>query len=125
MEYISRFRVMDRATFLDDGVVQGAAIHYLVVAIEAITDIGNHFLAGLYQKSAETYEDVLVGLRSQKVITKDLYDRSRGMTRFRNLAVHQYVDVDPGRVHDYLQQAPKQFLGYLKAFERLMKKNKI
>ena len=65
-------------------------------------DVGNHLLAGALNLHATDYEDVLRRLGEQGVISPGLVAKLRGLGGFRNVLVHGYLDVDVGRVHEYL-----------------------
>jgi uncharacterized protein YutE (UPF0331/DUF86 family) len=85
----------------------------LQVAAEAVFDVGNHVLAGHFEDHADDYEDILKRLLSHGVISSDLAERLRGLGGFRNVLVHEYADLDPDRILEYLADAPDQFASYV------------
>jgi uncharacterized protein YutE (UPF0331/DUF86 family) len=48
-------------------------------------------------------ESAIHGLRAQGVISIELFSKLRGLGGFRNILVHQYLRVDPARVHEFLE----------------------
>ena len=70
------------------------------------------FLAGEFGVSALDYGDILRRLGEQKVLSRELTDRLRGLGGFRNILVHGYLNIDPQKVYDALQRAPDDFTDF-------------
>ena len=75
------------------------------VAIQAATDIAQIILADLDETVPKNYADVFTLLGQLGVCSSDLTDRLVHMARFRNVLVHLYLDVDPDKVYDALQNS--------------------
>ena len=75
----------------------------LELAAESVFDIGNHVLAGRFNFSSPTYEEIPQKLFEKKVISEDLRDRLRGLGGFRNILVHGYLDVDHALLYGFLR----------------------
>lgn len=105
-----------------DEILQGATLHYLIVAIESILDIGAHILSEDFSLSPESYEVVLSELGRKKVIPPKLAENSAGMGGFRNKVIHEYAQVNFKKVFQYLEQAPEEFERFDLAFSRYIKK---
>ncbi len=108
--------------FLGDDKAQGATMYNLIIGIEAITDVGNYFLAEKFNKAAETYEDIIKELRETRIISEELFKRSEGMARFRNILVHLYEEIEPEKVYQNLQKAPETFREFAKAYQEFLEK---
>jgi uncharacterized protein YutE (UPF0331/DUF86 family) len=76
----------------------------LQLAAEAIFDIGNHVLAGHLNVYAADYKDIIRKLGERGVLSKDITARLEGLAGFRNILVHQYLDIDLAAVHANLQR---------------------
>jgi uncharacterized protein YutE (UPF0331/DUF86 family) len=48
------------------------------------------------------YEDVIRRLGEQGVVSDELCRDLRGLGGFRNILVHGYLDIDAGRVYEFL-----------------------
>ncbi|MBI2485335.1 DUF86 domain-containing protein [Candidatus Uhrbacteria bacterium] len=107
--------------FLEDDILQAAAERFFILGIEIITDVGNHLLVEKAGKAGASYKDILIQLGRTKLVSKSLTDRNLQMTGFRNLLIHAYEIVDPRRVYDALQIAPKELRAFAKAFARHLK----
>lgn len=92
----------------------------LQLAAETLFDIGNHILAGHFNVHPATYEDVIEQLADQGVISSELRDRLRGLGGFRNVLVHEYVDVDLNRVHRFLQEGLEDFVDFADQIESFL-----
>ncbi len=76
----------------------------LQLAAEILFDVGNHVLAGRFDASPSTYEEIPRRLCERKVISEELADRLRGLGGFRNILVHDYLDVNHGMLYGFLQE---------------------
>lgn len=92
----------------------------LQLAAETLFDIGNHVLAGHFNVHPDSYEDVVEHLADQGVISADLRERLRGLGGFRNILVHEYLDVDLARVHEFLQEGLDDFAEFANQVESFL-----
>jgi len=81
----------------------------LLVGLGLIFQIADHILARAFQRSADTYEGLLLGLKAVGVISDALYRRLKGSGGFRNVLVHEYMEVDLEEVASVLRDAPYAF----------------
>ncbi len=81
----------------------------LQLGAEILLDIGNHILVAEYGVSSSEYRDIFKRLAERKAISSSLADRLGGLAGFRNILVHDYLDLDRGRVLENLRRAPKDF----------------
>jgi uncharacterized protein YutE (UPF0331/DUF86 family) len=81
----------------------------LHLGCEIVLDVGNHVLASAFARSPDTYEQILDGLAAEGVLSPGLRAELRGLGGFRNVLVHDYLDVDVERVIEALAHAPERF----------------
>lgn len=81
----------------------------LQLGAEILLDIGNHILVAEYGVSSSEYRDIFKRLAERQVISLSLADRLGGLAGFRNILVHDYLDLDRERVLENLRRAPKDF----------------
>jgi uncharacterized protein YutE (UPF0331/DUF86 family) len=106
---LEEFAAMDRTALLKSHRDMLAMERSLQIGASLIFDIGSHILSAAYGASAGEYEDI-VGLLSQRlVLSAGLRDRLKGLGGFRNLLVHEYLDLDEELVLDFLGKAPGEF----------------
>lgn len=100
-----------------DALTEWAIERGLQIAAQAVFDIGNHVLVGGFGERPAEYASVPVLLRDRAVITADLETRLRGLAGFRNLLVHDYARVDPGRVQQMLKARLDDLAGFADQIE--------
>jgi uncharacterized protein YutE (UPF0331/DUF86 family) len=81
----------------------------LHLGCEIALDVGNHVLAGAFSRTPETYEQILDALAAEAVLSAGLRAELTGLGGFRNVLVHDYLDVDPERVIAALARVPERF----------------
>ena len=94
--------------------------HLLLVAIEAAASLCNHILAKTASRAPVSYGECFEGLRLVHRLDDQLTARLVQMARFRNLLVHRYWDVDPGRVLTYARESQADFEAYLKTIGEIV-----
>lgn len=75
----------------------------LQVAIEACIDAAEHVIASEGARAPESYADAFTVLGEAGVLDPELTTSLEDAARFRNLLVHQYGEVDDGRVREILR----------------------
>jgi len=105
-EYLSILREIQKHpldAFLSTPEYYGSAERFLQLSIEASIDIGNHLVADLNLGQAEWHSDIPDIFRQKGYISSKLCETWVRMIGFRNVLVHDYVDVDHKIVYDALQ----------------------
>jgi uncharacterized protein YutE (UPF0331/DUF86 family) len=93
----------------------GAAERFLQLAIEAINDMAAHLAADEGWGSFERTKDLVEIFYRRSLVDEELAERWRRMIGFRNLLVHEYLEIDRHRVYRVLQEN----LGDLEALSRV------
>lgn len=105
-EYIailSRVKRYSFEEFMADPERYGSAERFLHLAIEAITDMGNHVIADLGLGVVNSYSDIPAILAKKGYLSRSLEEKWIRMIGFRNTLVHEYIDIDRKIVFDVLQ----------------------
>ena len=89
---------------LDELVVQDVFVLNLQRAIQAAIDIANVFISAYGWKLPDTYKESFAVLKDQKVISPDIYKVMVKMVGFRNIAVHDYQQLDVDILKSILSQ---------------------
>jgi uncharacterized protein YutE (UPF0331/DUF86 family) len=100
---LERLRDYDRDAFLNDPERYGSAERFLQLAIEALSDMGHHVVADEDWGTVDRQRDVPARFREQERIGDDLEETWTRMVGFRNILVHDYLNVDRNTVYDVLQ----------------------
>jgi uncharacterized protein YutE (UPF0331/DUF86 family) len=123
-EYVALLRRIRRLAserqFTRDPLIYGNAERYLQLAIQAVLDVSHHIVAdkelGLPQDSKEVFEL----LATHKVISRPLAKKLVPMAGFRNILVHEYLEIDRRRVYRALGAELGDFERFVKAVSRLL-----
>ncbi len=105
-EYLSilyRLQRYDLKQFLSDPERYGSAERFLQLAVETTIDIGGHLVADLGLGEISWYSDIPRLLAEKRYIDADLRDKWIRMIGFRNILVHEYLEIDRTIVYDVLQ----------------------
>jgi len=81
----------------------------LLTGLTLLFQVADHILTHAFQRTVETYEGLIAELRAVGVISEELYKGLRGAGGFRNVLVHEYLEIDLREVAANLQEAPKVF----------------
>jgi uncharacterized protein YutE (UPF0331/DUF86 family) len=105
-EYLAILRRLQRYSydeFVADPERYGSAERFLQLAIEALLDMGNHVIADLDLGTVQWYSDIPTILAERGGLSPELRDRWIRMIGFRNILVHEYLDLDRRIVYEVLQ----------------------
>ncbi|MBI2346259.1 MAG: DUF86 domain-containing protein [Deltaproteobacteria bacterium] len=95
------------------------AQHHLRLALEGVFHIGSHILSRLPGGRAVEYKEIAKKLGELGVVPRAFADRALiPMAGMRNILVHQYSDIDPGRLLTTIREHRtdiEEFLRYVKA----------
>lgn len=111
-EYVSLLRILRNhplEDFIKDPFVIGNVERYLQLAIQTILDICNHIVADDKLGPVEEYRDAIRLLGEGGYLDSNLVQRLIPMAGLRNILVHDYLDVDRGRIYTLLQDRLEDF----------------
>lgn len=94
MQKLRAFREAGEDEFVREPALHDLAERYLHLAVEAALDLGNHWIADRSLPTPDTNRDTFTVLERANEIPADLAHRLRGWAGFRNILVHQYLDID-------------------------------
>lgn len=110
----------DSTVFVKDPFVHGTAERNLHLAIECLLDIGNHIIADHGFERPENYSDVFRILHQNKIIDDYLYSNLEGMASFRNVLVHDYINLDRLKVYQIIKDKAQYLEKLGEAFSQLL-----
>lgn len=122
-EYIEILRGLQKYSlqeFLDNPEHYGSAERFLQLAIETTTDIGNHIISSLGLGEVNWYSDIAGIIEEKGFISVELRERWIKMIGFRNILVHDYLEVDRKIVFDVLQNRLNDLEDLKKAFAKFL-----
>jgi uncharacterized protein YutE (UPF0331/DUF86 family) len=112
LEKIRAFQQTSEQEFRGSPAIHDLAERYLHLAMECVLDLGNHFLADKGLPTPDSNQDTFTRLEQAGAIPTELGARLRSWAGFRNILVHQYLDIDHGIAWHAIQKE----LGDLETF---------
>lgn len=87
----------------DEG-IQDRVERNLQIAAQVCIDIGSHVIAGRGYRTPHSYADIFTVLEKEGLLPPDLADTLKQIAGFRNILVHDYLEIDPEIVYRCLQK---------------------
>ena len=122
-EYLSildELRQVNREAFNTQPQLYGSAERFLHLAIETVLDMGNHIIADENLGMVNHYSDIPNILADNGYISAELAQRWIRMIGFRNILVHDYLDIDRDIVYGVLQNNLADFETLKQAFAQFL-----
>jgi uncharacterized protein YutE (UPF0331/DUF86 family) len=110
------FKAKGKEEILQDPYLQDVIERNLEVAAQAVIDISNRIISiGGFEKPRDYYEAIL-RLGETEVLPLDFAQNLAPIAGFRNILVHDYMDIDWDEVYSNLHQLHDllQFMNYVK-----------
>jgi uncharacterized protein YutE (UPF0331/DUF86 family) len=107
----------DVATLRNDPDLQDIVVLNLSRAVQLCVDIANHWLADSAQPTPATMGQSFDLLARDGCIPEELADRLKKSVGFRNIAVHNYEDLDWAIVHTVAKRHLEDFRAFARAVE--------
>jgi uncharacterized protein YutE (UPF0331/DUF86 family) len=105
-EYIDVLEGLQKYTldeFIDNPQYYGSAERFLHLSIEAFNDMAGHVISEMELGMIDQYRDIPEQFEKQGWIDKELKEKWLNMIGFRNILVHDYLDIDRTIVYRVLQ----------------------
>ena len=94
--------------------------HGLQLAIQNLIDIGGHILAAIGENDINDNTDIIIKLGKLNIIPQKFAAEIKGMAGFRNILVHEYIDVDIREIYKVLTKNLKDFISFEKYIKDYM-----
>jgi uncharacterized protein YutE (UPF0331/DUF86 family) len=115
VERVSEKTPEDARVLAADPDLQDILAVNLTRAVQISVDIAAHLIAGLRSPAPDTMGEAFDILATQGVIPTSLADRLKQAVGFRNIAVHQYRDIDWTIVHGIARNRLSDFEEFARA----------
>ena len=120
LDILERYRRYDVESFCKDPERYGSAERFLQLAIEATLDIGAHIVADENLGPMEQSRDIPRRFRERGFLEGDLELRWIRMIGFRNVLVHDYLEIDRRIVYQVIVNDLKDLAALQKMFARFL-----
>jgi uncharacterized protein YutE (UPF0331/DUF86 family) len=122
-EYLTILRGLQRYTrdeFLAEPEKYGSTERFLQLTLEALTDLGSHVIAEQDLGVVDAASDIPRLLREHGDLTDSQRDTWIRMIGFRNILVHDYLDVDRQVVYEVLHAHLQDITDIAAIFRRFL-----
>ena len=123
-EYVALLRkiskLADEKTFVKDPLIHGNAERYLQLAIQSVLDVSNHIVADMRLNLPADNRELVEMLATHKILPRPLSKKLAAMAGFRNILVHEYLEIDRRRVYAALQNDLPDFEKFIRAVTKLL-----
>ena len=123
-EYVALLRkirgLADERRFIADPLVYGNAERYLQLAIQAVLDVSHHIVADMELGLPSDSKELFTTLVRHKVLPVRLSKKLVSMAGFRNVLVHEYLEIDRRRVYRALKADLRDFESFVRAVGELL-----
>ena len=110
----------DERHFVSDPLIYGNAERYLQLAIQAVLDVSHHIVADRNLGLPSDSKALFALLAKQKILSAPLSRKLVSMAGFRNVLVHEYMEIDRHRVYQVLRDDLGNFDKFVKAVSKLL-----
>ena len=114
LEKLRAFREVDEVEFVREPALHDLAERYLHLTVEACLDLANHWIADRSLPTPDANRDTFTVLERAGELSPEAADRLRGWAGFRNILVHEYLEID----HSVSHRAVRNELIDIEAFAR-------
>jgi uncharacterized protein YutE (UPF0331/DUF86 family) len=122
-EYLEILQDLQRYSFeafIEEPERYGSAERFLQLAIETLTDMGSHVIAKLGLGTVDSYRDIPQILAQQGYIDDALGEKWIRIIGFRNILVHEYLDLDREIVYGVLQEGLEDIAALRRSFAQFL-----
>jgi len=98
--------------------------YLLQISIETCINIGNHLISTGKLGLPREYADTFRILAKNEILSNELVEKLRLMTRFRNRIVHLYWDIDDEFVKEIIEKNLEGFYLFQKEIKTYLKKQR-
>jgi uncharacterized protein YutE (UPF0331/DUF86 family) len=95
--YLAKLRAfleVEEEEFVREPALHDLAERYLHLAVEACLDLANHWIADRALPTPDANRDTFTILERAEELPAGLAEKLRGWAGFRNILVHEYLDID-------------------------------
>lgn len=92
--YLEKIKKYDKKTFSSTQDIYYRFERALHLALEAVLDLGNHLIADQNLETPDSNRDIFRILFENEIIGNELKESLIKMAGFRNILVHDYLDLD-------------------------------
>lgn len=102
IEFLYEMGKYPKEEYLFDPMIYGSTERFLHLSIECVIDIANHIISDMGYRKPSSNKEIFEILFENKIIDNNLKENLSNMAGFRNILVHDYINLDREVVYDIL-----------------------
>ncbi len=106
--------------FKHNPMIYASSERFLHLSIEALLDIGTHVISDENLGKVEFYSDIPKLLHQHGYLTKELTDLFIKIIGFRNILVHEYLEIDLDIVYNVMKNSLNDLEKILKEMAKIL-----
>jgi len=116
LKKLEPFKAKEKEEIIQDPYMQDIVERNLEVAAQAVIDIANRIISIEVLEKPRDYYEAIMRLGEAKIIPLDFARKLAPIAGFRNILVHDYMDINWDEVYNNLQQSRdlSRFMDYVK-----------
>jgi uncharacterized protein YutE (UPF0331/DUF86 family) len=118
---LARFESISLEEYQKSDDIQTIVERKLQLSIQACIDIANYIIARKRLRVPDEEGNIFLVLAEEDIISRTLAERMKGMVNFRNILVHEYLEIDNEIVHRNLTQNLSDFNEFAQNIIRYLK----
>lgn len=122
-ELETKFKPLPEHKLITDETLYSAAEHHLQIAIQCCLDIAAHITSALALPLAkEEAGEVFFSIAKEKIISENLAKTMKKVIGYRNVLVHQYLEVERHETYMNIQEGLKDLVNFAKEIQEFLEK---
>lgn len=120
LEFLDRAQEYEKKAFMETPEYYGSVERFLHLSIETLNDMANHVIAAKELGFIDQYSDIPEHFANEQWIDEEMQEIWTKMIGFRNILVHDYLEVDREMVYEILQNNLDDLKKLKKVFVRFL-----
>lgn len=117
-----KFKPLPEEKLVVDETLYAASERHLQVAIQAVLDISNHIVAAMNLAIPRTEnKEAILALGKEDIVPLDFAQKLSKMIGYRNILVHNYLDVERHNTYVNIQENLSDFGLFAKYIEEFLR----
>lgn len=117
-QYLRKLKELSKVNlddYMKNEAIQDRTERNLQLAAQICIDMAGHVIADRGYRAPYSYGDVFAVLQEEGLLPKELADTMRQIAGFRNILVHDYLEINPRIVYESLKRIDdfKKFAGHV------------
>jgi uncharacterized protein YutE (UPF0331/DUF86 family) len=117
---LARFELVSLKEYQESDDIQTIVERKLQLSIQVCIDIANYIIARKRLQVPDEEGNLFLVLAEENITSTSLAQQMKGMVNFRNILVHEYLEIDNKIVHRNLTQNLNDFDEFAKSIIRYL-----